>query len=282
MTVRIAIVADIHYGTDIMTKRAGLGLSLLQDFAKYCNDTKPDFVVDLGDRISDQDHDTDMALERAVAEGFEAISAPIRHICGNHDRDFLTQAENEAIFGAPMGHSTEEVGDWILVFFAADTFLHRPHGFKMLESDLLWLNAIVSQATKPLAIFSHVPVSGREFNGNYYFANNMNIASYAEAAPRVREILSKAKVPVTWVSGHVHCNTITQVDGIPHFTVQSLSESYTTHPHASGSYALLTLGDEIELQVFGADAFKASVPTRQTLKRWVPILPVQPEFVIKA
>lgn len=282
MTIRIAIVADIHFGADVMTKRASMGLELLKDFAKYCNDTNPDFVVDLGDRISDRDHDTDVALERAVAESFKVISAPVRHICGNHDRDFLTQAENEAIFEAPMGHSTKDIEDWRLVFFAADTVLHRPGGFKMLESDLLWLNGIISNATKPLAIFSHVPVSGRDFAGNYYFANNMNISTYTEAAPRVREILSKAKVPVTWISGHVHCNTLSQIDGIPHFTVQSISESYTTHPHPSGSYALLTLGDEIGLEVFGTDAFKASIPTQQTLKRWVPVLPVQPEFVVKA
>ena len=46
-------------------------------------------VIDLGDRISDRDRETDLRLEREVADAFAAIQAPRSHINGNHYRDHL-------------------------------------------------------------------------------------------------------------------------------------------------------------------------------------------------
>lgn len=278
MSIRIAIVSDIHHGTDLNTKKSGSAIALMAEFAAFCADAKPDLVVDLGDRISDIDRDTDLKLEADVAEAFHPISFPRRHLCGNHDRDYLSVADNEEIFQTPMGHATINLGDWTLVFFAPDTVLHKPDGFRMDEADLLWLHSVVSHATRPLAFFSHAPMSGQDMTGNYYFANTPHTATYPLAAPRVREILSKARVPVCWFSGHVHWNSMTLLDGIPHFTQQSLIESYTTYPEPAGAFSLLQLSDQIDLEVFGKDAFRFSLPAAQTMRRWAPVLPPLPEF----
>ena len=50
-------------------------------------------------------------------------------------------------------------------------------------------------------------------------------------------------VPVVWLAGHVHWNTVTLVDGIPHVTLQSLTETFTTHPEPAAAWGLLELGD---------------------------------------
>lgn len=276
---RIAIVTDIHHGTDFHSKRSASALRLMQDFRAFCADAKPDLVIDLGDRITDSDRETDLRLEADVAEAFRPIAAPQRHICGNHDRDFLTLADNEAIFGSAMGHGTLDVGDWTLVFFAPDTTLHKPDGFRMGESDLLWLHGVVSQATRPLAIFSHAPMSGRDMTGSYYFANNQHISTYGDALPAVHDILARARVPVTWISGHVHWNSFTLVNAIPHFTVQSLIESSTTWPEPAGAFAMLELSDQISLEVFGLDAASFRIPAAQTMRRWAPVVPPIPEFM---
>lgn len=278
MSIRIAIISDIHHGTDLCTKKSGSALALMAEFSAFCAEAKPDFVIDLGDRISDVDRQTDLQLEKEVAEAFRPIDFPKRHICGNHDRDFLTVADNEAIFEASMGHATIDLGEWTLVFFAPDTVLHKPDGFRMAEADLLWLHGVVSHATRPLAFFSHAPMSGRDMTGNYYFANTQHIASYPGTAERVRAILSKARVPVSWFSGHVHWNSMTLLDGIPHFTVQSLIESYATYPEPAGAFSLLELSDTIDLQVFGKDAFRFVLPAKQTLQRWAPVMPPVAEF----
>ena len=63
------------------------------------------------------------------------------------------------------------------------------------------------------------------------------------------------------------------VDGQPHFTLQSLTESFTTHPEPAGSYALLELGDKIDWTVFGKDTFAARLDAAETARRWIAPLP---------
>src|SRR5688572_14507312 len=96
-SVRIAIVADIHHGQDHNTKKGSSALSLFSEFARFVADSQPAAVIDLGDRISDESRAKDLVLQCEIAEAFRAISVPLYHLCGNHDRENLTVAENEDI-----------------------------------------------------------------------------------------------------------------------------------------------------------------------------------------
>ncbi len=256
-----------------MTKKGSAALPLINEFARFVAEARPDLVLDLGDRISDQDHDHDLMLEREVAEAFRPISAPLYHLCGNHDVAFLSVAENAAMLGRSLTHETLDVAGWRLVFWRADSFVRRPGGFVLMESDLLWLSEVVRIADRPLAIMSHVPVSGHAQTSNYYFERNPGLATYP-GAERARAVLRMARVPVLWLSGHVHWNTLTQVDGIPHLTLQSLTESFTTFPAPAAAWALLQLDDVIDWQVFGLDSFAVRLNARATARRWItPLLP---------
>lgn len=270
-SLRLAFVADIHHGEDHFTKVGSAALSLTGEFRRFVAETRPDAVIDLGDRISDVDHATDLRLEREVAEAFAPITAPRFHICGNHDRDHLSVAENEEILGQPLGHRTVDLGDWRLVLWAADSRIHRPGGFVLREADLIWLAATIEAADRPLVVMSHVPVSGHGQTGNYYFERNPASSTYP-GAERVRAVLARAKVPMVCIAGHVHWNTLTTVDAIPHFTLQSLTESFTTLPEPAGAFALLELGDTIAWTVHGQDPFTARIDAEQTLRRWMTLL----------
>lgn len=272
-TLRLCLVADIHHGEDGFTKKGSTALPLLAEFASFANETKPDAVIDLGDRISDVDKQTDERLEREVMDGFRAVEAPVFHICGNHDRDNLSVADNEEILGQSLSNQTVDLGDWTVVLWRADSKIHRPGGFVLTEADLLWLAGVVRTATKPLAIFSHVPVSGHAQDGNYYFERNPGASTYPGGAERVRAVLASARVPVACFSGHVHWNTLTMVNAQPHLTLQSLTETFTTHPEPAGSYALLELNDHIDWKVFGKDSFSARLNAAETARRWVTPLP---------
>lgn len=272
-SLRLAFVADIHHGANSFTKVGTAALSLMEEFRRFVADARPDAVIDLGDRISDVDHATDLGLEREVAEAFAPIAAPRFHLCGNHDRDHLSVAENEDILGQPLGHRTVDLGDWRLVLWAADSRIHRPGGFVLREADLLWLAATVAAADKPLVVMSHVPVSGHGQTGNYYFERNPASSTYP-GAERVRAVLARAKVPMVCIAGHVHWNTLTTVDAIPHLTLQSLTESFTTMPGPAGAYALLELGDTVNWTVHGLDPFTARIDPAATLRRWM--TPLQP------
>ena len=242
------------------------------EFARFVRDARPDAVIDLGDRISDVSRDTDLRLEREVADAFRAVDAQRFHLCGNHDRDHLSVADNEEILGQSLGHQTLDLGGWRLVLWRADSRIRRPGGFLLAEADLLWLAGVVRQADRPLAIMSHVPVSGHAQTGNYYFEHNPNSSTYP-GAERLRALLRTARVPVMWLSGHVHWNTFTTVDGIPHFTMQSLTESFTTSPEPAAAWALLELDEAIDLKVFGLDPFALRLDAAATLRRWIAPLP---------
>lgn len=272
-SLRLAIVADIHHGENSFTKMGSQALPLMAEFRRFVEDAKPDAVIDLGDRISDRDHATDLRLEQEVADAFSAIAAPRFHLCGNHDRDHLSVAENEAILRQPLGHRTIDLGDWRLVLWAADSRIHRPGGFILTEADLLWLAATVNAADRPLAIMSHVPLSGHAQTGNYYFERNPEFSTYP-GAERARAVLRQARVPVLCLAGHVHWNTLTIVDGIPHLTLQSLTESFTTMPQPAGAWGLLELGATIDWTVHGNDPFVAKLDAADTLRRWM--TPLQP------
>ncbi|WP_375261920.1 metallophosphoesterase family protein [Palleronia sp.] len=273
MTLRLAVVSDIHHGLPAGTKRGDAALPLLEEFAHFARDADAHHVLDLGDRISDSDHDTDIRLETEVAEGFRAVEAPVWHLNGNHDRDFLSVAENEEILGQPMGHEVHDLGDWRIVLWRADTRIHRGTdgtAFVLREDDLVWLSRTMQAADRPTLVVSHVPVSGHSQLGNYWFQNNPGLSTYP-MADRARAALALARVPVVCLSGHVHWNTLTRVDGITHLTQQSLTESFTTAGTPAGAMGLLELGETVRWQVHGADPFETVF--RPTALRWTPPLP---------
>ena len=268
--MRIAIVTDIHHGQPSHTKRGDTALPLLERFAGFVAAEKPDLVLELGDRISDVDHETDLRLEQEVADALSVIDAPIHHICGNHDRDYLSVAENAEILGQSLDNDLIDLGDWTLALWRADAKIQRGpehHGFALPEADFLWLAHVAAAAEKPLLIASHVPVSGHSQIGNYYFQNTPEVSRYPQSA-RVRDALAKAHVPVAAIAGHVHWNTVTTVDGIPHLTQQSLTESFTTQGAPAEAWGLLDLGDTVHWQVFGRDPFEARLTPQP--RRWTP------------
>lgn len=270
MTLRIALVADIHHGAPSHTKRGDTALSLLARFADWANAEGPDLVLDLGDRISDVDEATDRVLEAEVAAAFERIKAPVHHVCGNHDRDNLSVAQNEEILGQSLQNELLDFENWQIALWRADARISRTperRGFDLPETDLLWLSRAIQAAAKPTLVVSHVPLSGHAQTGNYYFECSPQGTRYPQA-DRVRRVLAQAHVPVLGLAGHVHWNTVTTVDGIPHLTQQSLTESFTTQGAPAEAWGMLTLTETAHWQVFGRDPFEARVTPRAT--RWTP------------
>ncbi|MBY6160330.1 metallophosphoesterase [Mameliella alba] len=270
MTLRIAIVTDIHHGAPSHAKRGDAALALMAEFADWANAEAPDLVLDLGDRISDVDETTDLRLEAEVAEAFKAVKAPVYHVNGNHDRDYLSTAQNEEILGQSLANQLLDCGDWQVALWRADPRITRTedhYGFSLPESDLLWLSRTMQAAQKPTLVASHVPVSGHGQVGNYWFERNEEVSRYPES-PRVRQALAQAGVPVVCIAGHVHWNTVTTVNGISHLTQQSLTESFTTQGEPAAAWGMLDLSDTVHWQVFGKDPFEARITPKPG--RWTP------------
>ena len=273
MTLRLAIVTDIHHGPPSTAKRGDAALPLMGELARFVADVRPAALLDLGDRISDVDAQTDRRLAAEVADAFRAVPAQALHVCGNHDLDHLSLAENEAILGQGLSHEIRDLEGWRIVLWRADARIRRgpEHaGFVLVEEDLVWLARTVQAADRPLLVVSHVPVSGHAQVGNYYFQNNPANATYP-GAERVRAALALARVPVVCIAGHVHWNTITTIDGITHLTQQSLTESFTTQGEPAGAMGVLELGESVRWEVVGRDPIVFGF--RPQASRWTTPLP---------
>ena len=269
---RLAIVTDIHHGHDSHTKKGEAALPLLEAFTATAAAERPDAVIELGDRISDRDAAADRARLSEVAAVFDGRDLPRLHLPGNHDVAHLSPADNADIFGHGPGHEAVDVNGWRLLLWRADVKITRPRGFTLQPGDLEWLAAALAGTDRPTAVFSHVPLSGQSQAGNYYFERNAQYAAYPETA-QIRAVLATCAQPLVCIAGHVHWNTVTVVDGIPHLTLQSLSESFTTSPEPAGAYAFLTLDSDIAFQVFGRDPFQARLDAASAGRRWLPPLP---------
>jgi hypothetical protein len=278
--IRIAVVADIHNGGDVVTKRGSAALPLLRRFAAQAADA--DAIIDLGDRISDEEAATDARLERQVAECFAPLDGRRFHVCGNHDVAHLSLAENETILQAPVNSRSVDLGPLRLAFWQPDVALTSTRPLQLGAGDLDSLQRILDDE-RPTLLVSHPPVSGQAQVGNHWFENNPAHATYLDSLPEIRAVIAAAPCPVIAISGHVHWNSLTIVDGTPHLTLQSLTETCTTEGFASGCTALATVEDGVlRWRVGGTDPFAVDLPFGAGKRRWRRALPQFTELAAAA
>ncbi len=271
-SLKLAVVTDIHHGEDKFTKRGGAALGLLDDFLAFAGDWGADMIVDLGDRISDVDAETDVGLLAEVAARFTGLNTPRGHVNGNHDLAFMDEARNAGALQAPASSWSTEIKGWRLIFWLADTHIPVPHPFRLRESDLEWLATELPKSDAPTVLFTHVPLGGGSMVGNYWFHNNPEHAAYPNAA-EARALIAAHGHVVLGVAGHVHWNALHRVHGVPHVAVQSLTESFATGGEPAGAWATFELGDAIRWRTHGRDPIEMVLPLRSPGASWPEPLP---------
>lgn len=270
--LKIAIVTDIHHGAPKLTKRGDRALDLVDQFLDFCADYGPDLIAELGDRINDQDRETDRRLLAEVAAKFRGLNTPHAHLDGNHDSDFLLPSDNAEAVGSGR-HESRDVNGYHLVFWNASTKIPRPEPFRASDDDLAWLAQDLAETDLPTIVFSHVPFGGASMIGNYWFQNTPDHATYPNAA-EIRSIVEASDRVILCVAGHVHWNSLHRVNAIPHITIQSLTESFTTDGEPAEAWATLEIGDgQIQWKTFGRDPIDMVLPLRQPGEGWTACLP---------
>jgi len=270
--LRIAVISDIHHGPDRYGKKGDEALKLLKCVVGQVNSMGIGLVVDLGDRISNADPANDRKHLVEVASVFKSLTRECHHLVGNHDVFHLSVEEQEKILGMSLQHHSLDREGWHLALWNPSCELHEGQGFYLEQDDLDWLAADLAATDLPSVVFSHMPVDTGSMVGNYYFERRFAHGDQHRNASLARDLIETSEKVVAVVSGHVHWNQLHFMDGIPHFSVQSLSETFTTHPHAAGSWALLTLGDTVELEVFGRDPVLYRMPVKNAAHHWLPPL----------
>lgn len=268
--VRLALVADIHHGANHGTKLGEAALPLLARFRDWCAAERPALAVELGDRINDRDPEHDARLTREVASAFSRFPVPTAHLLGNHDCFALARAEAEAAFQQGFASRSRDIGDFHLVFWNADTALHRGRGFVAAQQDLDWLAADLAATALRTVVFSHLPLDGGAMTGNLYFEAGpaLGLGGYANAGEVQRVLEASGKV-VLCIAGHTHWNALSFIDGIAYVTVPSLTDAFMTWPKPAAAWATCELGDDIVVRVAGEAPVEYRLPVKGIGQHWV-------------
>ncbi len=267
--LRICLVSDIHHGTNPHSGAFNNAVCHIREFNRFCEQQEPQIVIDLGDRINDKNHAKDFEMASEVALEFSKNKYKIFHINGNHDLANLSFENNESIFKQEKNSELIELAGVRVAIWRAEARLEISPNFRGIhirDSDLEWLKKICTVSSDALLIFSHIPLSGRSYIGNAFFENNEELSKYSRNN-EIRSILRQSRSPTFCFAGHVHQNSFCQVDGIYHFTQQSLTETYVTNNQLSKSMGLIEVDQNLIWQVFGDDQIKIEKPVKTA--NWV-------------
>jgi predicted phosphodiesterase len=268
MTLRVALIADIHHGEDSGTKLGTAALPLLARFREFVAEAGPDLVIELGDRINDVDPETDRRLTRDVVQAFAPMNTRRAHLLGNHDNHALARAEAEAAMGVSFASWSCDIEGHHFVFWNAETCLLGRDGFELPEADLAWLAEDLACTDMPTIVSTHVPLDSGSMIGNYYFESRYRGFAHYRNGDRAREILERSGKVVLCLAGHAHWNALNTIDGIPYVTVQSLTESFTTPGRACGAFGLLEIDEAIDISILGLDPVRLRLPLRRLGSHW--------------
>jgi 3',5'-cyclic-AMP phosphodiesterase len=250
VSLKVAIVSDIHAGSDNEFIKGTLSFDLLREALTHLTSEKPDVLVDLGDRTND-DHVYDLVkhLEK-LGKIFSSFSAPRHHLLGNHD--FLHPVMQRKYLGCNLENHTLELEGWQLVFLNA--FDGSVNG-KIKQQDLMWLEQTLALSILPAVIFTHQPIDGQDVKGNVLFEPFPH-GLHSEGHEHARAILEASKKVCLVMSGHGHWTHLELVAGIPYLTLDSFVPSAMLN-HATSFYSLLELNDsEIRLRTFGRESLE--------------------------
>ena len=266
--LKLAIITDIHHGPPRYTKKGAEALPLLESFVKEVSSGDFDLLVDLGDRITNVDKETDWDLANEVADIFRNINVPTYHLLGNHDLHYLSVRENELLLGSKLSSHSRDVKGKHLVFWNINLSNTYADNQIPSDSDLSWLNTDLNHTELPTIIFTHVPLDNASMVGNFWFQNNVDVASLQNTG-RARKIIEASGKVILCIAGHTHWNKLSNIDGIHYLTIQSLSESFTTGGMASEAWAELTIDEVLHCVVHGNDRILHEVASKKLHSHWI-------------
>ncbi|AGS25221.1 metallophosphoesterase family protein [Rhizobium etli] len=251
--MKIAVIADIHH--DACAGSESGVLTTVRKFAERAAFETADVLLDLGDRIVDRSKEWDRKSLGEVASALGAYEGPKIHLLGNHDVINLAWRDNAELLGCPVGNRVKEFDHCRLISWQPDPWFETGVGFGYAVPSLPWLIEQLLSDPRPAIIATHAPFSGQSQVGNFHFEANSQWASHPDCAS-ARQAVEATGRAVMWLAGHVHWNSFHVIRGVRHVTLQSVSETFTTHPARALSYAMIDIGDEIVIEVFGNDPLK--------------------------
>ena len=246
MSFRLAIMTDLHYGRDTGNVRGPAALEVLERIQKQIHTLEPDVVLELGDRLTDENPETDHQNLLEMARVFKRLPYQRHHISGNHD--LLPKSEQEAILETNLGSHALQKQGWHLIFL--ETSNGTPAGTLSNET-LDWLEKELGRSSLPVVVFSHQPLHGEPLIGNPYFETEYASFAFPKNHERARKLLEASGNVKLCVSGHAHWFDRRKVNELEYITLLGPTETQWTGGKPPETWALLELNGNPKLEVYG-------------------------------
>jgi hypothetical protein len=243
MTLRIAVITDIHYGMDIGAKKGSQALNLVDQFIDAAHSFGAHYIFNLGDDISTRDPVTDEHYKQTLRQHFNRAACPIIKIDGNHCVRFQEKQSTSRSFQTDSHHIV--LWNPYLNRYTRDGVIPDPEDIEWLESEL-------TKADKPAIILSHVPFRGPESERKQFkraHTEGQYYPSHFADAEKLQEIIESSGKVILCLSGHRHLNHIETMSGVHHTIQQSLVEIVEDGKPA-GAYSLIEI-DQHEIRING-------------------------------
>ncbi|NQZ57586.1 MAG: metallophosphoesterase [Lentisphaeraceae bacterium] len=249
--ITFAVIADVQYGDedDFKDCRYRQSLPKLQEAVDFINESKAEFVVQMGDFINQDEKNF-----AAPMEIWNELKMPSRHLLGNHDYIVSDEfkAKVPALFNLKSTYYSESQEPWRLIYLngndlSFNAFPENSAEYAAVqkyydslddptpwwngalgEKQLLWLQEELSQAesnNQQVIIFCHYPI---------YPLTRYSLWN----TPEVLSVVKKFSCVKAWMNGHHHDGNY-EKSGSCHFVgLKGMVE------HEENAYSLIRLFDD--------------------------------------
>jgi 3',5'-cyclic-AMP phosphodiesterase len=250
--MKIAFISDVHFEKDanMISEQFGeygteayvniLGSQFEDLYPKFVEKTKDvDLVINLGDAITDEDHDKDKVTLKRCAEILSSHPKPVYHVVGNHDRRYLDNQEmSTALNQADTYFSFDHSGFHHIVLDAK----WDEYPFRLLNGEMQWLEKDLAKTKLPTIVYVHYPIDETSHLSSYYHKDHPERALLKERAELRSLFESNGNVRLVCF-GHTHFYNRSTINGIEYINAPSFSENDGTG-RPGGGYVQIDIEDE--------------------------------------
>ena len=246
--VRVGLITDLHYADKEPrgTRYYRESLAKLDEAARQFSESKPDFVVELGDLIDAADSvEIELGYLATIQKKFAALPGDKHCVLGNHCVDTLTKGEFLGAVGQEKSYYSFDVAGVHFVVldscFRSDGTPYQRKNFEWTDpnsprEELDWLKADLAATTaEQVIVFAHQRL---DVEDNHGVNNAADVRQVFEASGKVRAVFQ----------GHSHKNDHKLIGGTHYVTLVAMVEG---SGEASNGYSTLDLFDDGTLTVSG-------------------------------
>jgi len=176
----------------------------------------PNFIVGLGDWKVDVNHATDSAALFAVKTAYNALDSAHYYVMGNHDTINIGEALFCSVAGIDSARIGFDKGNYHIICIRTGATA------VISAADSAWIVDNLAATSKKCLLFIHQPLDEQDSMLNFYFTGGNDLISNRA---NIRAKLEESGKVAAVFQGHYHWKYISNINGIPYFTITSIIEA---------------------------------------------------------